>query len=301
MAITILAAQGAMAGIACEDLFHADFLTGFRESTPNEFFDALPRESPRTRARHSLGYTYWQLPFETETADTVPPTWKALAEYLKPGVVEARCPTCKNPARARIAVAGTIARAHGPALAAGEPISLQELEFQAGLLDAKVETVPSAFRADWRTPIEIARVGFLPNPECPPTDLWDHVKPDNTGGGNLVSISLAKLKDETIEFVLSRHMKMGHLWGGGVPYFLQPGSSTGERANINAVTLYEYALADVIGVRPPAAYSVATENEMVATKILPSQVVYFRRLTVKIKRGKVAAIARSGWERMPTP
>jgi hypothetical protein len=285
----------------CESLFKIEFHHGFRDSSPNDFFDTVPRYYPKSRARHSLGFIYWELPFETETAETVPPTWSALAEFLQPGVVEARCPQCRHPAKTRIAVASILARAHGRSLQPGEPIPLEELEFQAQLLGTHVEMAPLAFRVDWRTPQDVAKTGFQPNPSKSVADLWDHVRPDNVGGGNLVSVSLAKVHVETVKFIMARGFELANAFTGGTPSIIQPGSATAKPANIESVKLYEYMMIDVAGVNPPAAFSVAAEGEMVVPDVAPWQISYYRVLSVKIKNGQLRSVKTSRWEQMPPP
>lgn len=268
--------------------------------TPNAFFDSLPREWENSRERHSLGYFYWALPFSTEKAETVPATWQEMAAYLQPGVIEARCPECKSPQTSRMAVASVIARAHQPLPHAGEPFSLETLQYQAKILGADISTEQSSFRLDQRPPDQIAQTGFQPNPNKKSMTYWDHLRPDSTGSGNLVSLTLQQGNNSIVGTVLSSFISTRENVTGFFSNKLESifvDSQTQKPITTNVV-IYEYAIGEIQGVRTPNEYGVGKERELIVPQVSPDQVAYYRAVEVSVKKGVIKSIRRSNWARM---
>jgi len=81
---------------------------------------------------------------------------------------------------------------------AGEIVSRETMAREAAYLNHKLEPLEQVYRLDQRSPDEIAKTGFKPNPQKDPGTLWEHTRKGHPGTGNYVSTSVQETNPKTL-------------------------------------------------------------------------------------------------------
>lgn len=193
---------------------------------------------------------------------------------------------------------------------AGKDYSLSRLQWEAQLLGQTVSLHANLFRYDLRSPAVIREAnGFHRNPRSLPYTLWEHVF-HTVQSGSLVSLTAledaagvrsmvagymsSKPKPSKIDLsgifasVIS-HVKNTSLAADDIP--LNPVVVAPEAKT--TVTVYQYRLRDVVGVRTPSEYGIESEAEVVTSSVALEQIDQYRELQVEQLTGDL--VSESGW------